>query len=46
MIFTAWVRHADLFAVYGVAVGRMRWSYRYHPTHECPGNERSTGALR
>jgi hypothetical protein len=46
MIFTDCVRHGGLFPVYGVAVGRMRWPDRYHPTSPCPGNAGSSGALR
>jgi hypothetical protein len=46
VIFVDCVRHDAVFAVYGVAVGRVRWPDRYHPTPGPPGNVRSSGALR
>ena len=46
MIFLDCVRHDQPFPVYGVAVGRMRWPDRYHPTPGFPGNAYSSGALR
>jgi hypothetical protein len=45
MIFLDCVRHGSMFPVYGVAVGRKRWPYRYHPTPGPPGNECPSGAL-
>jgi hypothetical protein len=46
MIFVDCVRHDGTFPVYGVAVGRVRWPGRYHPTPGTPGNVCSSGALR
>jgi hypothetical protein len=46
MIFRDCVRHDRMFPVYGVAVGRVRWPDRYHPTLRFPGNEFCSGALR
>ena len=45
VIFSDCVRHDAGFAVYGVAVGRVRWPDRYHPAPGGPGNEGSSGAL-
>jgi hypothetical protein len=46
MIFLDCVRHEGTFPVYGVAVGRVRWPYRYHPAYGRRGNVWSSGALR
>ncbi len=46
MIFLDCVRHDSMFPVYGVAVGRVQWPDRYHPTPGLPGNVCSSGALR